>query len=287
MTFAMLYYSISYNVPQNFKTSSFKSCCGCFTEGMAKSELIVEAFPRDVRKWVAFFLALRSAMSDCYFEAADKVPYNMQIIFIIGFFSEKELWLPEGISGKPQDLSKLTLEAFKKISGGFLITDEHAFQRALETAAMKDVAIHRMLQSRTKLAIYMSLEGHPLFPKFKRLQAKLDGYDDQYCGSRAIADLMTVIREHLDGVYVDLNTSGLKLIKQLSKTRDITSEMLDAGLNQLKAIVQLLKWLNPNSRAEEDFVENFCDNLKTHADHRVKSVATKNNPKRQIGRAHV
>ena len=151
---------------------------------------------------------------------------------------------------------------------------KNAVTRALNTAAMKDVSIHRMLQSKAKLAIYKSLDGHPLFPQFKRLQAKLDGYDDQYSGSRAIADLMTVIREHLDSIVVDLNTSAMRIIRELKRNRDLTSEVLDEGLNNLKSIVQLLKWQDSGSQAESVLVTRFCDSLKTHSDH-------------QIGRAHV
>ena len=151
-----------------------------------------------MRKWIGFLLALRTVMATTHFKASDGTPYNMEVVFILGYFNKKELWLPETLSGQPQDVLKLKLDEFKEVSDGYLQQDEAVFKRALKEASMKDPAVHRMLQSKTKAEIYKSLEDHPIFPRFRVLQAKLDGHYDEYEGSRAIADLMTEIgRAHV------------------------------------------------------------------------------------------
>jgi hypothetical protein len=156
---------------------------------------------------------------------------NYRSLYGLGCFSEKTLFLPEsmddpdnpGQKNAKQDPKKFSPDVVNGIAPKFPAAELALFEEQIKTPAFQDGATHLLMQTNLRVAIDEIAQHHSIIGyRYGTLQSEVTDPGDMYQGSRAVANMIQAMDEHLEREQSQLNADCLNIIMALRQTEQLS-----------------------------------------------------------------
>ena len=140
-----------------------------------------------------------------------------------------------------QDPKKFSPDVVNGIAPKFPAAELALFEEQIKTPAFQDGATHLLMQTNLRVAVDEIAQHHSIIGyRYGTLQSEVTDPGDMYQGSRAVANMIQAMDEHLEREQSQLNADCLNIIMALRQTEHLSVASFVEAVHSVQSYIKLL-----------------------------------------------